>query len=222
MLLLSQNSSVVSNPLNRGIDIPGAKVSTYLKPDHPENKKTGRQHAALKYIHEIERLPLIVAPGNINSLPATPVEFQPSFSGTSISGINLAPGSDGTGNGGSGGNGVTGETNLKEPGHSIPVKAAEIMPQYPGGIQELLSFLKKNIQSPRYVEEGEDVTVKIEFAVNYDGSLENFTVIKSGGVIFDNEVLGVLKKMPVWIPGKSEGKNGSVYYTVPVKFSSGF
>jgi protein TonB len=222
LLLLSQNSSVVSNTLNRGIYIPDAKVSTYLKLDQPENKKTGRQHAAIKHLPEIERPPLIVAPGNINSLPATPVEFQPSFSSTGISGINLAPGSDGTGEGGPGENGVTGETKLKEPGNSIPVKAAEIMPQYPGGIQALLTFLKKNIQSPGDVEEGEDVTVKIEFVVNYDGSLKNFNVIKSGGVIFDNEVLRVLKKMPVWIPGKSEGKNVSVYYTVPVKFTSGF
>jgi protein TonB len=42
--------------------------------------------------------------------------------------------------------------------------------------------------------------------------------VKSGGDDFDNEVLRVLKKMPDWIPGKSNGHNVSVYYEVPVKF----
>jgi protein TonB len=110
---------------------------------------------------------------------------------------------------------------LPEPAESNPVEVAEIMPQYPGGVQALLSFLKKNIHSPN-IEEGEDISVKIEFVVNYDGTLENFIVIKSGGDIFDTEVLRVLRKMPLWIPGKSKGKNITVHYTVPVKFINEF
>jgi len=47
-------------------------------------------------------------------------------------------------------------------------------------------------------------------------------VIKSGGIAFDNEVVRVLKKMPLWIPGKSNGENVSVYYVVPVKFTIEF
>lgn len=47
-------------------------------------------------------------------------------------------------------------------------------------------------------------------------------MIKSGGITFDNEVLKVLKKMPLWIPGKSNGENVWVYYVVPVKFTSEF
>ena len=95
------------------------------------------------------------------------------------------------------------------------------MPQYPGGVHALLSFLKKNIHSP-YIEEGEDISVKIEFVVNYDGTLENFRVIQSGGDIFDTEVLRVFKKMPLWIPGKSKEKNIAFHYVVPVKFTSEF
>jgi hypothetical protein len=55
------------------------------------------------------------------------------------------------------------------------VAVAEIMPQYPGGIQALGAFSKKkNIYSPSSLEAGEEVTVKIEFAVNYDGNLQEF------------------------------------------------
>ena len=66
------------------------------------------------------------------------------------------------------------------------------------------------------------ISVKVKFVVNYNGRLEAFNVLESGGYIFDNEVLRVLRKMPLWIPGKSNGENVSVYYTVPVKFTSDF
>ena len=66
------------------------------------------------------------------------------------------------------------------------------------------------------------MSVKIKFVVNYSGKLESFDVLKSGGMEFDNEVLRVLKKMPLWIPGKNNGENVSVYYVVPVKFASEF
>ena len=177
------------------------------------------QHPAVKNIREVEKLPLIVARDNINSLPATPSEIQSSFAGTSGSEMNLTSGEDGTGKNNSNGNIISTITKSTAPGEPGPLEVAKIMPQYPGGIQALLSFLKKNIHSPGNVEEGEDVTVKIEFVVNYNENLENFIVVKSGGELFDNEVLRVLKKMPLWIPGKSEGKNVSVYYIVPVKFT---
>ena len=96
------------------------------------------------------------------------------------------------------------------------------MPQYPGGIKALLAYLKKNLHAPDAVEEGKQVSVKVKFVVNYDGKLESFKVIESGGEVFDNEVLRVLQKMPLWIPGRSNGENISVYYTVPVRFTSDF
>jgi len=83
----------------------------------------------------------------------------------------------------------------------------------------LINFLKKNLRTPEDINEG-DVSVKVQFVVNYDGMLKSFTVIQSGGNTFDNEVIRVLKKMPAWIPGKSSGENVSVYYVVPVKFTS--
>ena len=57
---------------------------------------------------------------------------------------------------------------------------AEIMPQYPGSAEALLSFLKKNIHSPVNAEEGEDIIVKIEFVVNTNRNLENFICCKIG------------------------------------------
>ncbi len=105
---------------------------------------------------------------------------------------------------------------------SIIEVAPDVMPQYPGGLKALLDYLKKNLQAPDEIQQGEVVSVKVKFVVNYNGELQLFNVVESGGHIFDNEVLRVLRKMPRWIPGKSNGESVSVYYTVPVKFTSDF
>lgn len=99
---------------------------------------------------------------------------------------------------------------------------SEVMPQFPGGVKALMAYLKKHIHAPGDVEEGKEIYVKIRFVVNYNGHLESFAVTHSGGEIFDNEVLRVLKKMPLWIPGRSKGKDVAVYFSVPVRFTSDF
>lgn len=98
------------------------------------------------------------------------------------------------------------------------VEAADIQPQFPGGINALRNFLEHNLQNPKELEDGEIVAVKVKFIVGYDGMLQRFEIVQDGGTVFNNEVIRVLKKMPGWIPGKANGKNVSVYYTIPVKF----
>jgi protein TonB len=101
-----------------------------------------------------------------------------------------------------------------------PLLSAEIMPSYPGGLDALMKFLKKNIQDPHEGQYTETISVKIKFIVGYDGVLKGFETVEDGGKDFNNEVIRVLKKMPAWIPGKTAGESVSVYYTIPVKFVS--
>jgi periplasmic protein TonB len=101
-----------------------------------------------------------------------------------------------------------------------PNETAEVMPKYPGGMEKLRKFLQENLTNPKDVEEGETVSVKIKFIVGYDGKLKGFETIEDGGDAFNKEVIRVLKKMPDWIAGKSKGESVSVYYTIPVKFTS--
>ena len=99
-----------------------------------------------------------------------------------------------------------------------PINNPDIMPSYPGGWEALKKFLERNLQNPKEMEEGEAVSVKIKFVVGYDGKLQSFVTVEDGGAEFNKEVVRVLKKMPEWIPGKTNGENVSVYYTIPVKF----
>ena len=133
---------------------------------------------------------------------------------------DIKEGEEGKGSGSSGGEkGI--ETKVEEViDPNIPLDIVDIEPSYPGGTAALRKFLEKNLINPTDMESGEEVAVNIRFVVGYDGKLKSFIVTKSGGDEFDNEVIRVLKKMPQWNPGRSHGKDVSVYTTIPVKFIS--
>lgn len=101
-----------------------------------------------------------------------------------------------------------------------PQLTADVMPAFPGGMAALRKFLEKNLQNPEDMNEGEVISVKIKFVVGYDGKLKGFQIIEDGGDVYNKEVIRVLKKMPEWVPGKANGENVSVYYTIPVKFTA--
>ncbi|MEO8109541.1 MAG: energy transducer TonB [Ginsengibacter sp.] len=175
-----------------------------------------------KIVLPVNAPPVIVADEKINKPVATDQIELPSNIQTTASGVSFSSAVLGAENpGGSGGLQKLTVAGVIKKDRSVPVETADIMPQYPGGIKALLAFLKNNIHAPADVDQGEVVTVKIKFVINYDGRIESFGVMESGGEIFDNEVIRVLKKMPLWIPGKSKGENVSVFYNLPVKFTSG-
>jgi periplasmic protein TonB len=118
---------------------------------------------------------------------------------------------------------IAGKGNDPEPAKPIidiitPRDNAEVMPSYPGGMEALRKFLQRNLNNPKEMEEGEEVSVKVKFVVDYDGKLQSFVTVQDGGEEFNKEVVRVLKKMPNWVPGKTNGQNVSVYFTIPVKF----
>ena len=93
------------------------------------------------------------------------------------------------------------------------------MPMYPGGMQELMKFLQKNIQYPQDAEEkGIQGRVIVQFVVEKDGSIKDIKVVRGIDPSLDKEALRVINAMPKWEPGKHKGEAVSVKYTVPVNF----
>ena len=101
----------------------------------------------------------------------------------------------------------------------LDLEVVDIKPTFPGGEEALIKFLKKNLETPYDMENGETISVRVKFVVGYDGKLQKFIVVQDGGDIYNKEVIRVLKKMPDWTPGKAKGENVAVYYTIPVKFA---
>ena len=60
------------------------------------------------------------------------------------------------------------------------------------------------------MEAGSKIKVQVKFVVDKDGTITGINVEQSGGQIFDNEVIRVMKKMPAWKPGMQNGKNVAV------------
>lgn len=75
-------------------------------------------------------------------------------------------------------------------------------PQFPGGGDNFLKYLEKMGKAlvPSLPEEVKKAYVVVEFIVDTDGVPTNFKVIKGVNEDFDDEVITVLEKMPVWQP----------------------
>ena len=100
-----------------------------------------------------------------------------------------------------------------------PYVAVEQMPQFPGGDTELLSFIAKNLHYPTIAQEnGVQGKVYIRFVVSKSGTVQGVTVLKSLDPYCDKEAIRVIKMLPKWIPGRQNGINVPVYYTVPITF----
>ena len=119
----------------------------------------------------------------------------------------------------------------------------EVMPEYPGGREALMSFLSKNIQYPKLAQQyGVEGRVLMRFVVDTDGSLkdiaasdcriERFNTTKFSqetearqaqlkeefALLFAKEGARVIRKMDKWIPGKANGEKVRVKFTLPISF----
>ena len=95
----------------------------------------------------------------------------------------------------------------------------EEMPEYPGGTEALLTYLKDNLEYPENCKKNNiQGRVIITFVVEKDGSVADAEIVRSVNEELDAEALRVIKAMPNWKPGKQKGKTVRVKYTVPVNF----
>lgn len=93
----------------------------------------------------------------------------------------------------------------------------DVMPQFPGGEEKMLEFINNNIKYPN-TESCVQGRVIVRFVVTKTGSIENIEVVRSLEPSFDKEAVRVIKLMPKWIPGKLNGENASVWFTLPINF----
>ncbi len=104
---------------------------------------------------------------------------------------------------------------IETPVHLI----VEEMPEYIGGEEARLQYLRDNIHYPQLAKEADvQGTVYITFIIDEGGNLTHLEVARGIGAGCDEEALRVLKSMPKWNPGKQDGKPVRVKYAMPVLF----
>lgn len=101
----------------------------------------------------------------------------------------------------------------------VTFDVCEVMPEFEGGISELMKFLSENIKYPASAQnEKIEGRVIVSFVVAKDGSICEAKVIKSVSPDLDAEALHVVNSMPKWKPGMQGGKAVRVKYTLPINF----
>jgi TonB family protein len=98
---------------------------------------------------------------------------------------------------------------------------AEQQPEFPGGQDSLMSYLRRKIKYPLLEkEQGKQGTVYISFVVYKDGTIGNVKALKevAGAPGLTKEAIRVVNAMPIWTPGKMNGRPVNVQYTIPIRF----
>jgi protein TonB len=107
----------------------------------------------------------------------------------------------------------------EKPVQDKPFVTVEQMPTFPGGEIEMQKFISQSLKYPVVAQEsGIQGRVIVRFVVAKTGAIEDVTVIRGIDSSCDKEAIRVVKSMPKWIPGKQNGLNVPVYFTLPIVF----
>ncbi|WP_255412407.1 energy transducer TonB [Dysgonomonas sp. Marseille-P4361] len=100
-----------------------------------------------------------------------------------------------------------------------PFEIVEQMPHFVGGEAEMSKFIHRNLVYPTAASgAGIQGRVVVRFVVQKDGNLSNVKVVRGIDPECDKEAVRVVKAMPKWKPGKQNGKEVPVYFTLPFIF----
>lgn len=106
-----------------------------------------------------------------------------------------------------------------EPEEEEIFMVVEESPEFPGGYEAYMQYLKKNIKYPAICRDNNiQGRVIVSFVVNKDGKIVDAEVVKGVNPSLDKEALRVISTMPNWKPGKQRGKPVRVKYSSPVNF----
>ena len=98
-------------------------------------------------------------------------------------------------------------------------KSCEQMPNFPGGVTGLISYLSENVQYPPEAAKNKiEGRVILQFVVEKTGEVGEIKVVRSVSEELDAEAVRVVKSLPKFEPGRQDGEAVAVWYTLPVMF----
>jgi len=93
-------------------------------------------------------------------------------------------------------------------------------PEFIGGMKAFTKYMERNLRYPSQAqEEGVKGKVFVSFVVEIDGSITDVKVLRGIGFGCDEEAMKVIKKSPLWKPGRNKGKAVRVRYNMPINFN---
>lgn len=110
---------------------------------------------------------------------------------------------------------ASGQKENKRSDQDIIIDPVEYSASFPGGVDSLKHFIKKNLIQPTEKKTG---TVFVAFIINKDGTTGDFEVVRGLAKEHDEKALEVLRKMPKWIPGTQRGVAIRQRFVIPIRF----
>jgi protein TonB len=111
------------------------------------------------------------------------------------------------------------ETDPVVPEVRDPYISVEEMPEFPGGIPELMKFLSENISYPQdAINNNIQGRVILKFVVNEDGSIDRIQILRGIDTSLDTEAIRVVSSFPKFKPGRQNGVPVPVWFSLPVLF----
>ena len=92
------------------------------------------------------------------------------------------------------------------------------MPEYPGGNEALQEYISLNLKYPALKEVSGKVFVS--FVVDKKGKVTDVKVKNDVDAALAKEAVRLVKAMPLWTPGKLEGKAVNVQMNLPIYFKA--
>ena len=92
------------------------------------------------------------------------------------------------------------------------------MPEYPGGNEALQEYISLNLKYPALKEVSGKVFVS--FVVDKKGKVIDVKVKNDVDAALAKEAVRLVKAMPLWTPGKLEGKAVNVQLNLPIYFKA--
>jgi protein TonB len=102
-----------------------------------------------------------------------------------------------------------------------PYTFVEQMPELPGGGGQLaiVAAIQKAVKYPGLaLRNGVEGKVFVSFTVNPKGEVVDVAIVKGLGYGLDEETMRAIRTLPKFIPGKQNGREVSVSFTVPVTY----
>jgi protein TonB len=95
----------------------------------------------------------------------------------------------------------------------------EQAPEFNGGYEAMMVWVKAHMVYPPNARRMDiEGTVYVSFVVGKTGVISDVKVLRGFMAECDKEAVRVIQLMPPWTPGKQNGRNVNVRYTVPLKF----
>lgn len=104
------------------------------------------------------------------------------------------------------------------------IKNPDVMPEYPGGSQEMMKFITANLKTDSLKADqasGGGCKSLVEFTIDKSGKVQNVFIVRScvGCAKCDALAVRAIEKMPLWKPRLKDGKPIAVKMGLPVFFT---